>query len=83
MDLREGGDHCRGQGVTMKVYRKIAYQPMDEWVEGYDMTGVSVGDFDRNAGSPKVGDMIATSASDPTDKWLIAEAFFKENYEEV
>jgi len=64
----------------MKLYRKTAEQPMEPWVPGYDMTGVSVSACDSDAGSPRAGDMIAVNPKDPTDRWLIAEASFLANY---
>jgi hypothetical protein len=36
---------------------------------------------DKENGSPKNGDMIAVNRNDETDKWLVAEKFFNENYE--
>jgi len=45
------------------------------------MKRVSVSPADRDAGSPKAGDMIATSLQNPDDRWLISEAYFAANYE--
>lgn len=67
----------------MQHFRKSATQPMEPWVPGYDMDGVSVADPDRMNGSPKEGDMIAVNPADPTDRWLVAAAYFAANYEEV
>ena len=36
---------------------------------------------DREAGSPKAGDMIAVNPKDPDDRWLVAKKYFEENYE--
>jgi len=38
---------------------------------------------DKRKGSPKQGDMIAFNPSNPGDQWLVAEQFFKDNYEEA
>lgn len=67
----------------MKYYRKRNVQPMYPWVPGTDMEGVSVSADDKANGSPKMGDMIAFNEKQPTDRWLVCEAFFKANYEEV
>jgi len=48
---------------------------------GEDMTGISVSAPDKEAGSPKVGDMIARNPDNHEDQWLIAAAFFAKNYE--
>lgn len=42
---------------------------------------VSVSRADRITGHPKAGDMIARSPHNHSDQWLVAEKFFKENYE--
>jgi len=67
----------------MKNYRKKNTQPMEPWTPGTNMESVSVSDADKNNGSPKAGDMIAVNPNDATDKWLIAQKFFKDNYEPV
>ena len=67
----------------MKQYRKKGTQCMVPYSVGMDVTGVSISMPDKENGSPKVGDMIAVNREDPDDKWLIAEKFFSENYEEI
>ena len=67
----------------MKHYRKKNIQPMEPWTPETNMSLVSISEADRNSGSPKVGDMIAVNPNDATDKWLIAQKFFEDNYEEV
>ncbi|MDV3814200.1 hypothetical protein CMU15_00445 [Elizabethkingia anophelis] len=44
---------------------------------------VSISDADKQNGSPKLGDMIARNPKDNTDQWLVAEQYFKDNFEEV
>jgi hypothetical protein len=41
---------------------------------------VSISAADREAGSPKLGDMIARNPDNPDDQWLIAAAYFAANY---
>ena len=66
-----------------KEYRKKGTQPMMPWVEGLDVSGVSISVPDQNDGSPKEGDMIAISKDNPADRWLVAAKFFNDNYEKV
>jgi len=67
----------------MRYYRKKELQPMMPWESDMPMALVSISEADKNNGSPKLGDMIAVNPKDATDMWLVAEKFFKENYEVV
>ena len=50
----------------------------------YETTGiVSISQADLENGSPKIGDMIARNPANHKDQWLIAEKYFKENFEEL
>jgi hypothetical protein len=64
-----------------KWYRKKQLQEMRPYVDGEDMTGISVSAPDHQAGSPRVGDMIARNATNHADQWLVAKGFFDQNYE--
>ena len=44
---------------------------------------VSISDADFKNGSPKLGDMIARNPINHNDQWLIAEQYFKDNFERV
>lgn len=44
---------------------------------------VSISKEDRDAGSPKAGDMIARNPKNHADQWLVAEAYFKDNFEPI
>lgn len=61
-------------------YRRSAIAEMTPWVEGFDMTGVSVSLADQARGCPRPGDMIARNPKNHNDKWLVAEAYFKDNF---
>lgn len=65
---------------TYSFYRKKGESLATEWKEGFDMTGVSVSQADSDNGSPKIGDMIFKNSKNPDDKWLVASAYFNENY---
>ena len=45
------------------------------------MGGVSISKADKDNGSPKEGDMVAINPKNPNDRWLVAEQYFKDNYE--
>ena len=42
---------------------------------------VSISDADLLNGSPKIGDMIARNPKNHKDQWLVAEQYFKDNFE--
>ena len=44
---------------------------------------VSISEVDKRNGSPKIGDMIARNPKNHNDKWLVAEQYFKDNFEEI
>lgn len=62
-------------------YRKKGTQLLRPYIEGESLAGVSISDADKENGSPKFGDMIAVSRDDDLDRWLVSEAFYKNNYE--
>lgn len=47
-----------------------------------DDTKVSISDTDLFNDSPKIGDMIARNPKNHFDQWLVAEQYFKDNFEE-
>jgi len=64
--------------------KQIAY--LRPYVEGEDdlkWLEVSVSAEDAKAGSPKVGDMIARNPKNHADQWLVAAAYFADNFEPV
>ena len=63
-----------------KSYERKGSVDARPYVEGEDMTGVSLSDADRDTGHPKVGGMIARGATDHNDRWYINEGYFKANY---
>lgn len=64
-----------------KQYRRKAIAEMADWYEGMDLTGVSISDADRKAGSPKAGDRIARNPVNHQDRWLVAADYFATNFE--
>jgi len=66
-----------------KRYRRAQIAELADWHPGFDMTDVSVSVEDRNAGSPKEGDKIARNPKNHADRWLVAAAYFEDNFEPV
>lgn len=66
---------------TYQQFRHKAIVEMTPWVEGFDMSRVSVSASDEEAGSPQPGDMIARNPKNHDDKWLVAAAYFADNCE--
>lgn len=56
-----------------RVYGKIEYEATGK---------VSISQADLDAGSPKIGDMIARNPKNHKDQWLVAEQYFKYNFDE-
>lgn len=44
---------------------------------------VSISSADLKNGSPKIGDKIARNPKNHNDQWLVAEQYFKDNFEEL
>ena len=66
-----------------KQYRRTQVAEMRPYRHGDDLNGVSISEVDRNAGSPKSGDMIARNPKKHDDKWLVAAKYFTDNFEAV
>lgn len=62
-----------------KAYCKTGQQLMRPYVEGEDMSGISVAVTD----TPEVGGMIAINPKDVRDIWYVAKIFFEDNYKLV
>ena len=66
---------------AFQQYRRKQIAELRPWQDGDLMTGISVSAEDRKAGSPKPGDMIARNPKNHADQWLVAEAYFADNFE--
>ncbi len=69
--------------MSFKQYRRKQIAELRPFVPEDDMYGVSVSLEDAKAGSPKEGDMIARNPKNHADMWLVAAAYFADNFEEV
>lgn len=64
-------------------YRRTQIAEGTPYVPGLDLTRVSISGVDREAGSPKEGDMIFRNPADHRDMWLVAKDYFLANFEAV
>lgn len=64
-----------------KKYRRKQIAELKPYVIGDDMARVSVSAPDKEAGSPKAGDMIARNPKNHDDQWLVAAQYFADNFE--
>lgn len=62
-------------------YRRTQIAEMTPWTPMTDMIRVSISKPDRDAGSPKAGDMIARNPKNHDDRWLVAAQYFADNFE--
>jgi hypothetical protein len=64
-------------------YRRSQVAEMADWTPEFDMTNVSISPADRAGGSPKPGDKIARNPKNHDDRWLVAAAYFADNFEPI
>lgn len=69
--------------MNFKKYRRSQIAEIADWVPGTPMGGISISTPDLQAGSPKAGDKIARNPKNHDDKWLIAAAYFADNFEAI
>ena len=66
--------------LDINVFKNHGFIHISEYPFGHN---ISISDADKNNGSPKIGDMIARNPKDYSDQWLVAEQYFKENFEQL
>ena len=69
--------------TEFKQYRRKQIAELRPYVPGENLVLVSISSEDQKAGSPKDGDMIARNPKNHADQWLVAAAYFADNFEEV
>lgn len=69
--------------MEFKKYRRTQIAEMAEWTPNFNMEYVSVAACDKDAGSPKLGDMIARNPANHADEWLVAKDYFDVNFEKI
>jgi hypothetical protein len=67
--------------MNWQQYKRKGLSEMRPYVEGEDLTRVSISAADRDNGSPKIGDMIARNPVNHDDQWLVAKKYFEDNLE--
>lgn len=68
--------------TTFKQYRRKQIAELRPYEAGETLSDlVSVSPADKDAGSPKPGDMIARNPKNHDDQWLVAAAYFADNFE--
>lgn len=63
----------------INVFNNHGFIHISECPFGYN---ISISDADKDNGSPRIGDMIARNPKNHKDQWLVAEQYFKDNFEE-
>lgn len=65
-------------------YRRKQIAELRPWIAGELCNNLfSISSEDAKAGSPKTGDMIARNPKNHADQWLVAAAYFADNFESV
>lgn len=67
------------------MFQKFKRKEMAElrpYIEGEVLPeAVSISKADKDNGSPRAGDMIARNPKNHDDQWLVAEQYFKDNFD--
>lgn len=67
--------------MEFKQYRRTQIAEMRPYQSGETLDErVSISAADREAGSPKAGDMIARNPKNHSDMWLVAAQYFADNF---
>jgi hypothetical protein len=67
--------------TDFKPYRRKQIAELRAWKRGEHVAHVSISAVDKEAGSPKSGDMIARNPKNHADQWLVAAQYFADNFE--
>jgi hypothetical protein len=73
----------RRTAMEFKRYRRKQIAELRPYVPGESVEGISISQADRDAGSPKQGDMIARNPKNHADQWLVSAQYFHDNFEPV
>ena len=66
-----------------RQYRRKQIAELRTYEPGEPIDGISISQPDKDAGSPKAGDMIARNPVNHADMWLVAAKYFADNFEPV
>lgn len=64
-----------------KKYRRTQIAEMAPVEQFMSLADVSIAKPDKEAGSPKPGDMIARNPKNHADQWLVAAQYVADNFE--
>jgi len=64
-----------------KQYQRKGLSEMRPYIQGEDLTGISVSEPDKN--NLHLGGMIARNPKNHDDKWFVAQKYFDDNLEPV
>jgi hypothetical protein len=64
-------------------YRRKDIAELRPYIPGETLQGVSISRVDRDAGSPRPGDMIARNPKNHADQWLVSAQYFADNFEPI
>ena len=67
-----------------RKYRRKQIAELRHYVVGEILSDeISISKPDKDAGSPKPGDMIARNPKNHNDKWLVNKKYFEDNFEPI
>lgn len=66
--------------MEWKKYSRVGVIEMRPYIEGEDLTGISVSPEDF---PPKLGGMIARDPKKTGDRWYVRQSYFEKHYGEV
>ncbi len=64
-----------------KRYRRSQIAELRTYELGESLKNLSVSSEDTKNGSPMAGDMVARNPKNHADQWLVAAAYFADNFE--
>ena len=67
--------------ANYKLYKRKQQAEIRSYKEGEKLTGVIVSEEEIKNGSPKKGDKVARNPENHSEKWLISEQHFNDNFE--
>ena len=62
-------------------YRRSQIAELRPYEPGESLEGISISATDKEARSPKPGDMIARNPKNHADQWLVPAKYFADNFE--
>lgn len=67
--------------MTFTKFRRSQIAELRPYQPGESMDRISISAPDKEAGSPKIGDMIARNPKNHDDQWLVAAQYYADNFE--